>query len=840
VQWLGFALQKLVRQSAFGIALSVDNAAHQHDALPASARKTEQTSDADAHDFQRSKEALKAFFFHAARGLASGTRLAWGSLNRAALQLRQSWGPMFARKAQMLRTAKLPNLPVLPHAQAIKRALRRVARVRWLGGLALAAVAFSAVILYLLASLPLGGGIAAESQGAMTFESADGSVFAGRGVLKGQQLGSIAEVPPHLTQAVIAIEDRRFYDHPGIDLRAIFRAAWRNSVSGGVREGGSTITQQLARLLYLSQERSMKRKLQEALLAFWLESKLTKDEILTRYLNTAFFGAGAYGVDAAARRYFGKTPKDLSLAESAMLAGLIRAPSQLAPTRNFGGAKERADVVLDAMIAGNFITAEAAEAARAQSVNLRSPPETPPGSNFFVDMVTNDFRRFLGPLVGDVRLQTTIDLELQNLAQGVIERRLDAEGTKRRVSQAALVAIRRDGAIVAMVGGRDYEASQFNRAVQARRQPGSLFKVFVYDAALQRGLTPASMVVDRPVQIGDWEPENYGGGFRGPMPARAAFANSVNTVAVQLAEQVGVQAIIDSARKLGVQSPLPSVPALALGAGEVTLLEMTKAYAAIGFGVQTIEPYAIRAIVGPQDQALYTKGKAATEISGASQAARSMLVELMQAVVEGGTGKAARIPGVPVAGKTGTTQENRDAWFIGFTPEMAVGVWVGNDDNAPMNGVTGGDLPARIWHEFMDQAMKRRAKVAVPTPAPRTTERAEETGGPLRGRADVIDTATLAIDGRAVALFGVQVNPDRRAARALAHFLRRREVQCAPAPDPASFRCSAGGQDIAEAIVGAGVAPASANASQDLLAVEELARAQRVGIWRRGDWQAVR
>ena len=367
-----------------------------------------------------------------------------------------------------------------------------------------------------------------------------------------------------------------------------------------------------------------------------------------------------------------------------------------------------------------------------------------------------------------------------------------------------------------------------------------MFKVFVYDAALQRGLTPASIVVDRPVRLGDWEPENYGGGFRGSMPARAAFANSVNTVAVQLAEQVGVQAVIESARKLGVQSPLPSVPALALGAGEVTLLEMTKAFAAIGFGVQTLEPHAIRAIVGPQDQALYTKGKTATDIAGASQAARSMLVELMQGVVESGTGKAARLNGVPVGGKTGTTQENRDAWFIGFTPDMTVGVWVGNDDNAPMSGVTGGDIPARIWHEFMDQAQKRREKAPPSTVATSAPQRAVEAGARLRGRAEAIDSATLAIDGRAIALFGVDTNPDRRATRAVAQFLRRREVQCAAASDPGSFRCSADGQDIAEAIIAAGVAPASANATQDLLAVEEMARAQRVGIWRRGYRQADR
>lgn len=781
----------------------------------------------EATDFRKSKEALKAFIFHTGKACASGIRTAWSATKQAGAHLKQTSAPDIARTSHAVCTVISPRISRLAVFARGWKLLRGFTRSRWLSVFLMLALTLAGGLLYLLASLPINGGLAAESSGAMTFEASKGEVFATRGVLKGQQLPGLTDLPPHLPQAVIAIEDRRFYDHLGIDVRGILRALWRNSVSGGVREGGSTITQQLARLLFLSQDRTLKRKLQEAMLSIWLESKLSKDEILTRYLNTAFFGAGAYGIDAAARRYFGKVPKDLTLAESAMLAGLIRAPSQLAPTRNFGGAKERADVVLDAMAASGFITAEMAEETKSQQVNLRIPPETPPGSNYFVDMVTNDFRRVLGPLAGDVRLQTTLDLELQNLAQGVIERRLDTEGAKRKVSQAALVAIRKDGAIVAMVGGRDYEASQFNRAVQARRQSGSLFKVFVYDAALQRGLTPASIVVDRPVTIGDWEPENYRGGHRGTMSARVAFANSVNTVAVQIAEKVGIDAVIESARKLGVQSPLPSVPALALGAGEVTLLEMTKAYAAIGFGVQTIEPFAIRAVAGPQNQALFTGGKATSGISGAAQTTRAMLVDLMQAVVESGTGKAARIGGVPIGGKTGTTQESRDAWFIGFTPDLAVGVWVGNDDNTPMNDVTGGDLPARIWHEFVDQSLKRQAKTATPAPP------SDESTSRLRGRARVIDTATLEINGQSVALFGVEINQDRRATRALASFLRRRDVQCAPAHDSNSFRCSAGGRDIAEAVVAAGVAPASENATQDILAAEEAARAHRAGIWRR-------
>jgi 1A family penicillin-binding protein len=790
-----------------------------------------ETSGDATHDLRELRAASKALGVHAAKLFSRGARsivrafrhlfaataanlpVCWRAVREWATRRR-----LHRREPTARTAAERASLPTL-----------RFRLPRWTVALTAAVAATLAVILYLIASLPINGGLQADSQGAMTFEAASGETFAARGVLRGAQVGA-ADLPQHFLQAVIAIEDRRFHDHAGIDLRGIARAALRNMGYGGVREGGSTISQQLARLLYLSSERTIRRKLQEALLALWLESRLSKEEILLKYVNTAFFGAGAYGIDAAARRYFGKAPKDLTLAESAMLAGLIRSPSQLAPTRNFGGAKERAEVVLQAMVETGVITGEAADAARSQNVALRAPTETPPGSNYFVDMVSADFRRLLGPLAGDVKLQTTLDLDLQNLAQGVIERRLDAEGGKRKISQAALVAIRRDGAIVAMVGGRDYEASQFNRAVQARRQPGSLFKVFVYDAALQRGLNPQSTVVDRPVRIADWEPENYSGGYRGPMSARNAFANSVNTVAVQLADEIGIQAVIESARRLGVQSPLPAVPSLALGSAEVTLLEMTKAMAAIAAGVQSLEPYAIRAIAGPNEQALYTKGRTGGEVSGPAGATRAMMLELLQAVVESGTGRAARVGNVPVAGKTGTTQEYRDAWFVGFTPELTVGVWVGNDDNSPMSNVTGGDVPARIWSEFIDQALKRKARTATTARSPAGERTAAEA---VRGRAEVIDTATLDVGGRPIALFGIEANRDARAIRALAHYLRRREVVCAPVANASGHRCLASGQDLTEAILAAGASRAAANAPPDLLAVEEMARAQRVGIWRR-------
>lgn len=704
-------------------------------------------------------------------------------------------------------------------------------------------------VLYSIATLPITGGLQIEAtQNALTFEGAQGEVFAARGVFKGDRL-TAADLPPHLAQAIVAIEDRRFYQHNGVDFRGILRAGWRNSQAGSTREGGSTITQQLARLMFLSPERTLRRKVQEALLAVWLESQLKKEDILLRYLNTAYFGAGAYGVDAAAKRYFGKKAGELSLAEAAMLAGLVRAPSQLAPTRNFGGAKERQEIVLQSMVETRAITAAEAEAARAQPVKLRTPPETPPGSNYFVDMVAGDVRRILGSSAGDLTLRTTLNLELQRLAEGVIERRLESEGSRKNVSQAALVALGRDGAVLAMVGGRDYEASQFNRATQAKRQAGSLFKLFVYLTALQRGYTPQSVVVDKPTQIGEWEPQNYSGGFRGSMTLRNAFVHSVNTIAAQLGDEVGIPAVIDTAKRMGVQSTLPAVPSLALGSAEVTLLEMTRAFGSVAAGVQTIEPYSVLSITGNSQQALYTKPGVGTEVAGQLGASRAMMIDLLQGVVSEGTGKAARIPNIPVAGKTGTTQEYRDAWFIGFTQDIIVGVWVGNDDNAPMNKVVGGDLPANIWHDFVGRALPIVSRTS-PQLARRNTDALNPTAAPgssaaiasapvvagsdagARGAADVIDMATLVVRGRKIQLEGVLGDDDRRSVRTLARFLRRREVICEPSGTPDHYRCNVDGQNLSQVILSNGGARATPDAAAELLAAEDEARSARLGIWR--------
>ena len=405
------------------------------------------------------------------------------------------------------RTAKPPRPPAGPAVVATTRVTRaKVATTEAvkarrrpvllalvvLVGLPLALLA--GLVLYSFATLPPLGGVASETgQRALTVEADDGRVFATRGTFQGQKL-TAADLPPRMAQAIIAIEDRRFRSHWGVDPRGLLRALWRNATGGGIREGASTITQQYVRLTSLTQEKTLRRKIQEAFLALRVESTMSKDEILLGYLNTAYFGAGAYGLDAAARRYFGKGAKALTLPEAAMLAGLVRAPSQLAPTRNFGGAKERADVVLQAMVETGAITAAEADKARAETVTLRTPPETPPGTNYFLDMVSADAKR-LADTTGDVTVRTTLNLDLQSLAEGVVARRMDAEGKKKKAGQAAMVVLNKEGAILAMVGGRDYEESQFNRATQAKRQAGSLFKLFVYLTAYETGFTPETVGV---------------------------------------------------------------------------------------------------------------------------------------------------------------------------------------------------------------------------------------------------------------------------------------------------------------------------------------------------------
>jgi penicillin-binding protein 1A len=570
-------------------------------------------------------------------------------------------------------------------------------------------LALAGFLVHAAFTLPLSPAASADLPSSTVIYATDaGEKFAVRGVYRGEPIEA-DDLPPHLAKAIVAIEDRRYYEHAGIDLRGIARAALRNVVGSEV-EGGSTITQQLARLGYLPLERTLRRKVQEGMIALWLEARLSKDQILAQYLNSVYFGAGAVGADAAARRYFGKPARGLDLSEAAMLAGLVRAPTALAPSRNLKAAERRARAALRTMYDGGMIDRAQFDAARAQPVRLAVAPEPEPNQNYFIDAADVEVKRLIGEPPLDLAVTTTLDPRLQEAAERVVNFWLEREGRRRNVGQAALVAMAPDGAILAMIGGRDYLQSQFNRATQARRQPGSLFKVFVYLTALSNGHRPDSLVVDKPVKIGGWEPKNYDGRFRGEMTLRAAFAESINTVSVQLLQAVGVERVIATARSLGIESELPPEPDLALGWAETTLLEMTRAIDAIATNSKLIEPYMVRAI-SAKAGSLYTRPET---VPDPPEWNRLDMMRLLEAVVTEGTGKAARLPTRRSAGKTGTSDSYRDAWFVGFTSDIVVGVWVGNDDNSPMDRVTGGDLPAKIWRDFVIEAEKLTSEPAAP------------------------------------------------------------------------------------------------------------------------------
>ena len=527
--------------------------------------------------------------------------------------------------------------------------------------------------------------------------SVDGRLIANRGMSGGEAV-RLSEMSAYIPKAVIAIEDRRFYSHFGFDPIGLVRAMAINAMSGRFSQGGSTLTQQLAKNLFLKPERTLERKVQEALLALWLEHKHTKDEILAMYLNRVYFGSGAYGVEAASRRYFGKSARDVSLAEAALLAGLLKAPSRLSPARDPKAAEERSQLVLAAMQREELVSAR--EAAHAMSAPAARVPSYWTGSeNYVADTVMEELPDLIGEVQGDIVVDTTIDLDLQKTAEASIRRLIDENGSKLDVGQGALVSIDNSGAVRAMVGGYDYSTSQFDRASEARRQPGSAFKPFVYAAALEAGRTPDSVRNDAPVRIGKWKPVNYGGKYYGRVTLATALARSLNSVAAQLAMEVGPAAVIEIANRLGIQSDLQKNVSIALGTSEVTLLELTAAYVPFANGGYRPQVHFVRRVTTPRGKVLYENSGGSTprvlkpEIVG-------MMNAMMAGTVETGTARKAAFAW-PSAGKTGTSQNSRDAWFVGYTANLTTGVWFGNDDARPMKNVTGGALPAQAWHEFM-------------------------------------------------------------------------------------------------------------------------------------------
>lgn len=532
-----------------------------------------------------------------------------------------------------------------------------------------------------------------------------GRPLAAFGEVYGEPL-SISQLPPHLPQAVMAIEDRRFYDHFGLDPVGLLRASYVNLIEWDVVQGGSTITQQLAKNVFLTSERTFERKVKELMLSFWLERRLSKDQILALYLNRVYFGAGTYGVDAAARRYFDKSAREVSLYEAAMIAGLLRAPSRYNPTNDPELAHQRTAQVLDAMVDAGFVSRAVAD--QALEDGSSAEPDLRKTGRYFATWAASQIGDIVGPLSQDVTISTTLDPKIQTIAEQEVERLLKAEGEAKGADQAAVVALSHDGAIRAMVGGRSWDSSEFNRAVQASRQPGSAFKPFVYLAAFENGLAPDSRATDSPVKVslpsGPWSPGNYGDRYYGEVTLREAFARSLNSVAVQLIMDVGPQSVVDTAERLGIDSALKPNPSLALGTSEVNLLDMTAAYVPFANGGRGVWPYGVRKVTGRSNVLLYQRsGEGPGRVI--EPRVQAAMVDLFRASVEWGTSRAAA-PGRPAGGKTGTTQDSRDAWFIGFTAELVVGVWVGNDDNTVMQGVTGGGLPARLWNAIVTRALE--------------------------------------------------------------------------------------------------------------------------------------
>jgi len=562
-------------------------------------------------------------------------------------------------------------------------------------------------IVYVVHDLPSTDSFAGpKSAPAVTILAADGSQLAKYGADWGEFV-YLHDISPVLPQAVVAIEDRRFFEHGGMDVMGVLRAIWRNITSGQLREGGSTITQQLAKIAFLTPAKSIKRKVQELLLAFRLESEFSKDEILTLYLNRVYLGAGTYGIDAAARRYFGISASEVSLSQAALLAGLLKAPSRLSPARDLTAAHRRAALVLDSMVTAEFISETDAARAKSRPAKLTKREKSAGTARHFCDWVRAQLPAHAGRNAAVLTVYTTLDPTLQMVAETALAHGLH-DVSKRNAEEGALVALARNGAVLAMVGGRDYDESQFNRASQALRQPGSAFKTIVYLAGIEAGLTPDDMFDDAPFEIAGWAPRNYNGKYQGPVSLRKAFAESINSVAVRVGQHAGIGEVVELARHLGIDSNLPPDASLSLGSGEVSLLQLTAAYAPLiaGNGTLTLA-HGISEVRNRGGDILYRREGSGGGRVVASKSAAAMR-DLLAAAVDIGTGRNAALPAElgPAHGKTGTSQNFRDAWFIGFAQNIVAGVWLGNDDGEAMRGITGGGAPATIWRDFMNRALR--------------------------------------------------------------------------------------------------------------------------------------
>jgi len=622
---------------------------------------------------------------------------------------------------------------------------RRRQWLRWgVRGLALGIVLFVAVVAWLAVTAPLSRSLEPPTPPSITLTAEDGTPIARRGAIIGAPVDA-SKLPPHVTEAFLAIEDRRFYSHWGIDPRGIARAAMSNLRGGGVREGGSTITQQLAKNAFLDADRTAARKVREALIAFWLEAWLSKNEILSRYLSNVYFGDNVYGLTAAAKHYFGRTPANMNIGQAAMLAGLVKAPSRLAPTGNLSGARKRQAVVVAAMVDAGFLTAREADRVQPQRVLAKQPTALPTGT-YFADWVLPEAREAAGEVKSEATVETTLDRRLQKLGERVIK------GAGLRGAQAALVAMRPDGRVVAMVGGKDYAASTFNRATQARRQPGSTFKLFVYLTAMRQGMTPETTVDDEPVEIAGWKPRNSDGRYLGEIPLRRAFARSSNVAAARITQQVGVRNVIATARDLGISTPIANEATIGLGTAQVSLIELTAAYAAIAEGKYPVRPRGV--------EASKEKGWIASIADRQHNVPSEQLDHMRELLSSSYRATHNAELSIDAWGKTGTTQDGRDALFVGFARDLVVGVWVGNDDNKPIAGLMGGGMPALIWRDFMQAALDIPPVVRAPAEdeiAPDNGADVDVDGGfPFEGEIEGLGI-NLKMDREG----GIQITPQR-------------------------------------------------------------------------------
>ncbi|AQR75932.1 penicillin-binding protein [Sphingomonas sp. LM7] len=584
-------------------------------------------------------------------------------------------------------------------------------RWRWVSwGVAGFILLFVLAVAWLALTAPLSKSLQPPAPPSITLLSAEGKPIARRGADIAAPV-DVSKLPDHVAEAFVAIEDRRFFGHMGVDPRGIARAFFHNATSDGGSQGGSTITQQLAKNAFLTSDRTMTRKMREVMIAFWLEAWLTKEEILSRYLSNVYFGDNVYGLRAAANHYFSVEPERLTLSQASLLAGLVKAPSRLAPTGNLKGARDRQKLVIGAMVASGALTE--AEAARVRPAVLKvSKDKELPSGTYFADWVLPEARDRAGGVATEQTVKTTLEMNLQQHAERAVR------GAGLRKTQIALVAMRPDGRVVAMVGGKNYRESPFNRATQARRQPGSTFKLFVYLAALRSGMTPDTLVDDSPVTIGDWSPTNSDRRYAGKITLRQAFAKSSNVVAARLTNEIGVGRVIRAARDLGISTPIANEASIALGTSSVSLLELTAAYAAVANGSYPVRPRGLDDAESADDWLAARLGSATRMPGGQLEDLRSML----GTVVTSGTGRSAALS-IPAFGKTGTTQDARDAWFIGYAGDLVAAVWIGNDDNSPIPGLSGGGIPARVWRDFMVRALG----VSLPPPPPVEEEYENET-----------------------------------------------------------------------------------------------------------------